>query len=219
MKYTRDELTINYLEQNLSEDFKNLQKREQFQGRNFNPITWQKRLLSGERFGNVTCSSPENIISFFRNDQFLSALALIVSWGTMARTQRFIYREELDKISSNLRQCKKSIERTNSIEESWHRLSSELGWSPVIISKTLHFLSRSLGFEKDAPVPLDNGVMIHNVWPIAFAEHQKQYRWVSKDDGWEGYCRYMTFIEYLRDKYYPDWSNTNVENALFERFR
>ncbi len=221
MIYNEDLLTINHLRQNLPHDFKVLTEQQQFQGRNFNPRKWDDKLLPDENFGNIDCSSPENIISCFENNQFLQALALIVSWGTMARTNRFIYRKDLETIRDALKSCKEDIKKTGSIEKSWHLLSSELEWSPVIISKTLHFLCRSLGFEVNPPVPLDNGIMVQKVWPRLFegVRQTRNFRWLTPDDSWIGYCRYMTFIEYLRKHFYPKWTNTNVENALFGQFQ
>lgn len=125
------------------------------------PATWKDGPL---------WSSPDEIIKQFRDGRYTQALALVVSWGGMGRRSKDIYGEPkpetIEQIERPLRDCAQSIQRSQSIAESWRALTGQLGWSAVITSKTLHFLCRSLGFEQDPPAAIDGRVIRQRVWPV-----------------------------------------------------
>ena len=190
----------------------------QFDGCNFNPESWQQRILPGDWFpGPPHLSSPEAIIDAFVEHQYLTALALVVSWGGMARSAGHIYAEGLEEVNRVLARCDQLIGQTQSIEEAWELLAG-LGWSAVIRSKTLHFLCRALGFDQDPPVPIDNAVILANVWPafrdgILLPERPEPWNGNSFDS----YSRYMTAI--LRWSLERGWTTTQVEATLFHEYR
>ena len=68
-------------------------------------------------------------------------------------------------IEEILLKCLKLTKGENAVMDSWNLLVNELKWSAVITSKCLHFLVRSLGYEINPPVPIDNAVIIKKVWP------------------------------------------------------
>ena len=68
-------------------------------------------------------------------------------------------------IEEILLKCLKLTKGENSVMDSWNLLVNELKWSAVITSKCLHFLVRSLGYEINPPVPIDNAVIIKKVCP------------------------------------------------------
>jgi len=140
-------------------------KALQFGGRSFNTQKKIHRITLPARWikGCDLISSPENIIIHFQRGAFLEALAMVVSWGTMWRRSKRIYNRSLPLIYSTLKQCYASIQTTRSIQSSWVSLTGagpkHLGWSAVMASKTLHFMSRAAGFHTHPPVPLDNAVI------------------------------------------------------------
>ena len=137
------------------------------QGRRFVVSNWNHRVLQPADSEGVSRSDPEEIIRQFGKQKYTQALALVVSWGTMWRQPNAVWgNRELGKIDSLLRECSESIRQSESIEESWRELVNHLGWSSVLISKTLHFLCLSLGFKHDPPVPIDGDVIRGKVWPV-----------------------------------------------------
>jgi hypothetical protein len=123
----------------------------------------------------------------------------------------------IEQINRTLRGCAESIKESESIEDSWVALTSDLCWSAVMSSKTLHFLCRSLGFEQNPPVPIDS-VIRNKVWPafrdpIPFAQRPEDWQ----GDSFDAYCRYMTAIATLANK--KNWTTTQVETTLFDQFR
>ena len=195
-------------------------------GGNFDPASWQAHLRPGEDVFplGASKSSPALIIAEFQAAHYLPALALTVCWGTMSRTNRYIYRQHpLQDIHNALDECGQSISRTGSIQESWDLLTQRLQWTNVITSKTLHFLCRALGVEQDPPVPIDDGVILNYVWPgfrigIPPAERRAVRGW-----DWEGmtrnayaaYYRYMTAILTWGQMKQPPWTTTEVESTIY----
>ena len=108
------------------------------------------------------------------------------------------------------------------INESWLLLTGrgqgQLAWSPVIASKTLHFFSRSVGFEHDPPVAIDNAVILKLVWPYLrdmIPINQRPQGWRGKD--LESYLRYMTVINIWAQQHH--WTTTQMEATIFAVFR
>jgi hypothetical protein len=139
----------------------------------------------------------------------------------MGRTKdKYIYSADLPVIRRCLRQAQRVIRRTRSIESAWALLEGELGWSPVILSKTLHFLARAEGFESNPPVPIDNAVIRDGVWrwfrQAAKRKRGKEAQPLPKRwmDGWAGYNRYMTAVNAWASQL--GWSTTEVENRIFK---
>lgn len=209
-------------------DFGFIDPAAQFNGRNFNINNWNNRVINNGAWPEPPIvSSPETIIGEFENQHYLQALALVVSWGTMWRQNPHIYgNRNLQSISNALIECATSIQATNAINDSWLILTGDgigqLGWSPVITSKTLHFLCRALGHENDPPVAIDNAVILQRVWPCW------RSRWVhlidagQRPQGWRGsgletYLRYMTAIKVWADL--RGWTTTQLEASIFASFR
>ncbi len=202
----------------------------QFAGRNFDPHRWDNRVLQPAVWPRgPLISSPEQIILQFQNGYYLQALAMVVSWGTMWRRPDAIWGHldvrlsdrQLMDIDAALRSCAQSIEDTLSIANAWTILTGnergQLGWSAVITSKTLHFLCRSLGFQHNPPVAIDNAVILNRVWP-AFV---RPIRAVHRPLNWRGssfgaYCRYMTAISTWADQ--RTWTTSEMEATLFEQY-
>jgi len=175
------------------------------------PATWKTGPL---------LSSPEEIIKQFREGRCTQALALVVSWGGMGRTSKFIYGERkpetIMRIERTLIDCAESIRESQSIADSWRMLTGS-GWSAVITSKTLHFLCRSLGFAQNPPAAIDGGVIREKVWP-AFCKSipvgQRPADW--QGNTFEAYCRYMTAI--LTWAAQRNWTTTQVEATIFAEY-
>src|SRR5262249_34784761 len=113
------------------------------------------------------------------------------------------------------------IEESNSIESSWQSLTGtnegELHWSEVMASKTLHFLCRALGFEKNPPVPLDGEVIRGRVWPVfryAVSSEHRPNDW--QDATFVAFCRYMTAIRTWADL--RVWTTTEMEATIWDHF-
>lgn len=192
----------------------------QDQGGGFYPRTWQQRLRPGDNFLSPQYScKPTDIIAEFQAGNYLQGLARTISWGGMARTANlYIYRQhQLQHIYDILEQCAKSIQATQSIEQSWSLLTDVthgLQWTNVIASKTLHFLCRSLGSTQDPPVPIDGAVILHYVWPgfrIGIPPTQRPGGWVGNQ--FSAYARYMTAVlEWARAR---NWTTTDVETTIY----
>jgi len=198
-----------------------------------NPVTgWNTWVIQPAQWPDQRplMSSPENIISLFRENHYLEALAMVASWGTMQRQKEQIIGDlqnpgRLQHINDTLAACSASILATNSIEGSWNMLTNPvngLGWNQVITSKVLHFLSRALGHEDNPPVPIDNKVILNRVWPVfrerfqrSLARHLWPENW--QDNSFAAYNRYMTLILVLKDLH-SGWTTTNVENTLFSLY-
>jgi hypothetical protein len=186
-------------------------------GNHFNPVIRQHRLRPGDVFPPppLTCS-PAQIISELQAGHYLQALALTVVWGRMERTANlYIYRQHtLQHIHNTLDQCASSIRQTNSIQQSWNLLTQNLLWTNVIISKTLHFLCRALGFTQDPPVPIDGAVILDYVWPgfrMGIPPLQRPQDWSGNE--FAAYSRYMTAIlEWAKQK---QWTTTQVESTIY----
>ena len=150
---------------------------------------------------------------------------LIIGWGSLTRTKGGIYSQSLQQIEDTLLMCLNQTKSDNSIESSWNLLAGNLGWSYVITSKTLHFLARSLGYETNPPVPIDNKVILDEVWP-AFRKTVKKERmlgidvmpegWWDRVSSWQPYNRYMTAISCWANL--MGWTTTQVENTIFQEY-
>lgn len=191
----------------------------QYAGTTFNANNWTRRIRADDSFpGERMISSPGQIISEFEAEHYLPAFALVVSWGGMVRTASKIYgdhRPEL--IHEMLCECASDIKTTHSIETSWKRLTEQLNWSSVVISKTLHFLCRAvLKDDLHPPVAIDALIIRNRVW-WCFRHGIQQKR--PKD--WEGnsfeaYCRYMTAIRTWADA--KNWTTTQLEATIFAEY-
>ncbi len=197
----------------------------QFIGRSFNPTKLIARVIPPANWSTVqpNFSSPENIIELFKRSAFLEALAMVVSWGTMWRNPDAIYgHRHLCVIKKTLHDCSDSIHSTQSITDSWKLLTAPnpfgLGWSAVLTSKTLHFLSRSIGFNDDPPVPIDNRIIRQNVWPVFKNGIPPN---LEIPEGWSGngfdaYTRYMTAILTWANQ--RNWTTTEIESTIFSEY-
>jgi hypothetical protein len=192
-------------------------------GYSVNAANFQTRLRPGDVFNSAAASlqcSPSQIIDEFKLAHYLQAIALTISWGTMTRTKnKYIYRNHgLQHIFNTLDQCAQSIQQTSSIQQSWDLLVNGLSWTPVMTSKTLHFLCRALGLEHDPPVPIDNAVILAYVWPgfrINIPPGQRPMDWSGKT--FAAYCRYMTAILEWAD--IKRWDTTKLESTIFAENR
>ncbi len=193
---------------------------DQYPGRTFNSTNWNHRVLQRDYWPQgVIVSSPGQIIFTFQRQQYLQALALVVSWGTMWRRAGAIYgNNSLQNIQNTLAQCAESILATQSIAQAWMLLTHNLGWSAVITSKTLHFLCRALGFSQDPPVAIDNKVIRNRVWPVfcnGIPVGQRPQNW--RGDTFDAYSRYMTAI--LEWSQVRNWTTTQLEVTLFDEYK
>jgi|GEM_PF-1866317 len=202
-----------------------LAQSPQFQGRSFRAANWIGWTGHDPLWPpGLDASSPESIIAAFQAGAYLEGVALVTSWGTMWRQKRSILgNRPLGNILLALNFCAASIEETGSIDNSWLRLTDSqenggLGWSAVMTSKTLHFLSRSLGHTTDPPVPIDNKIIRQKLWPHFVAGVAPQ----DIPDNWrsnslEAYSRYMTAI--LVWSGLRNGTTTETENSLFTYYR
>ncbi len=188
--------------------------------------TWNKRVVQPPTWKvGLLSSSPAQIMKQFQAERYTQALALVVSWGRLGRTARYIYADgsppTIQHIEETLRVCVESIRKTQSVAESWEKLTDwavcKLGWSAVMTSKTLHFLCRSLGFEQNPPVAVDGEWIRNHVWP-AFRKRipHDQLPGDWKDNTFDAYCRYMTAILTWADQ--KRWTTTQVEATLMDYF-
>jgi len=195
----------------------------QFAGRNFNPYNWNSRVIQPDNWPpGPLISSPAAIIQQFQNGQYLHGLALVASWGTMWRRPATIWgNRPLATIYGVLQNCAANIQNTQSINGAWAMLTGnqngQMGWSAVISSKTLHFLCRSLGFQQDPPVAIDNVVIRNHVWPVflqAIPPAQRPMNW--QGNTLNAYLRYMTAIlTWARQR---NWTTTDMEATIFDQY-
>ncbi len=200
----------------------------------FREETWREHILRSEEFppycrypGKPGCllASPTNIIGCFKDENILQALALVVAWGSMARTSKTIYSKPLPNIKEILLESISSIRNEKNIELAWNLLIDILDWSKVITSKCLHFMTRSLDFEDNPPVPIDNQIILKNVWPVFEKKVKNQpdysfelrlYHWWDYGNSWAAYNRYMTAINCWAEN--KKWTTTQVENTIFHEY-
>lgn len=193
----------------------------QFAGRNFRTRNWERRVQPGSAWPpGPLRSSPKQIIDLFADGDYLQALTMVVSWGTMWRRSAAIWGDRpLGDIEAALARAAESIRASDAIAEAWTELTAEdgLDWSPVITSKTLHFMCRGLGYDSDPPVAIDNAVILQRVWPafvqpIPAGDRPRDWR----GSGFDAYSRYMSAILAWAEK--KDWQTTQVEATLFDAY-
>jgi len=143
---------------------------------------------------------------------------LVVSWGRMWRAAASIYgRNSLQKIEEALHDCRDSISRTNNIKDAWESLRNGLNWTDVMISKTLHFLTRSMGYVRNPPVAIDHKVIIDNVWSSfknGLPSGSQVSPWsAGTRSPFEYYNRYMTAVQVWAEA--RGWTTTEVEATIF----
>lgn len=195
--------------------------------------TWKKHILQDSfpdychypnHEGSLLCS-PANIIRCFSEQKMLEGLALTVAWGRMTRSKGNIYKQSNQIIEETLLNCRKSIEKSNNISDSWNLLVGRLMWSNVITSKCLHFLARSLGYAANPPVPIDNKVILRRVWPTfekmitnKFNQAADKFpeEWWDKSNSWSSYNRYMTAINCWASSI--GWTTTELESTIFQEY-
>ena len=197
------------------------------------PPNWETHILRNtfpsfcKHPNNSNCllASPENIVTCLENDLYLEGLAMVVAWGTMARTKSYIYTHSLDKIENNLKICASLIIKDQAVENAWMHLESALGWTQVMCSKYLHFQVRALGFTHNPPVPIDNKIIHKEVWPdfLHLMQHNKPerdiapgQRWWDYDNGFMPYLRYMTAIICWAQA--KGWTTTEMETTIFHDY-
>jgi len=190
-----------------------------FNGRNFDTRKWNHRVVQPATWGGTLRSDPDQIIRQFRDERYTQGLAMVASWGTMWRQPDAIWGErKLETIEKMLRSCAESIRKSGSIAESWKALREELWWTSTLISKTLHFMCLSLGFDRDPAVPIDGAVIRQRVWP-AFRElipaRERPANW--EGDAFEAYSRYMSAILVWANQRH--WSTAEVERTIALEFQ
>jgi hypothetical protein len=189
-----------------------------FRGRRFNTNDWNHRVIQPASWSGVLRSDPDQIIQQFQNQRYTQGLAMVVSWGTMWRKPDAVWGDrKIETIDATLHSCAESIRKTESIADSWVVLWRQMMWTSVLISKTLHFLCLSLGFEHDPPVPIDGAVVRQRVWPafrdpIPFAERPGNWN----GDTFEPYSRYMSAILMWANQ--RQWSTAETERTLCLEF-
>jgi hypothetical protein len=194
----------------------------QFGGYPFNPQNLENRILRRNQWPLCQpISSPENIIIAFRQHSYLEGLAMVVIWGQMRRTVRYIYGSNLQDINYWLCKSNESIQKTESITEAWNNLTVKLNWTSVITSKVLHFICRSLGFEEDPPVPIDNWIIRNRVWTDWQDSLKKSNEDIIRLKNWNqnslgAYQRYMTAIITWAAR--RKWTTTQMESTLFAQY-
>lgn len=186
-----------------------------FGGRPFYTATWNARVIQPAAWPSaVLRSDPDQIVQQFRNQRYTQGLALVVSWGTMWRQPQAIWGgRKLETIERLLNDCAQSIRKSESIVGSWSMLRDQLSWTSVLISKTLHFLCLSLGFDHDPPVPVDGAVIRQRVWPRfrdSIPASERPGDW--EGDTFEAYGRYMTAILAWANLWH--WSTPEVERTI-----
>ncbi len=196
----------------------------QFPGFQFNPDSWDRRVLTPARWpAGPLVSSPQQIVALFAAGSHLEGLAMVVSWGRMWRQPNSVYGTgPLEAIDAALRAGASSIQETISIAGAWAILTGQgkdqPGWSAVLTSKTLHFLCRALGFENNPPVAIDGLVIRNTVWPAwrrTVPPTVMPRDW--KGDSLEAYLRYMTAILVWADRL--GWTTPQIEATIFAEFR
>ena len=194
----------------------------QFAGCSTHTVTWNDRVVQPSSWGNQPLiSSPNEIMNQFRNRRYTQGLALVVSWGGMGRTSQYIYAdrrtEMIQKIETRISDCANSISESRSVANSWLMLTGiadgQLGWSEVMASKMLHFLSRSLRFEQNPPVALDGGRIRNRIWPMFWKSlplNQRPGDWEGRS--FDAYSRYMTAVSTWAGQ--KGWTTTETEATL-----
>lgn len=189
-----------------------------FNGRTFDTRNWNHRVIQPATWNGVLRSDPDQIVRQFRNQRYTQGLAMVASWGTMWRQPNAIWgARKLETIEAMLRDCAESIRKSESIADSWKMLNDQLRWTSVLMSKTLHFVCLSLGFDDDPPVPIDGAVIRQRVWPsfrnsIPFRERPADWG----GDSFEAYSRYMSAILMWADQRH--WSTAEVERTISLEF-
>jgi hypothetical protein len=190
-----------------------------FPGRAFDTASWNRRVIQPSTWHGELRSNPEQIMQQFREERYTQALAMVVSWGTMWRRPEAVWgKRKLESIEAALRECANSIRTSESIADSWDVLRSQLSWTSVLISKTLHFMCLSLGFDQDAPVPIDGAVVRERVWPKfrdSIPVRERPENWDG--DAFEAYSRYMTAILTWANQRH--WSTADVERTICAEVR
>lgn len=206
---------------------------KQYNGRDY-PLrenTWKKHISKPNfpeysqhpQYHGSLLASPSNIIKCYQECLVLEALALTVAWGRMTRAKGNIFVKPNSVIEETLLLCLQTTANSNSVEEAWNLLVSELGWNYIATSKCLHFLARSFNYD-NPPVPLDNTVILGEVWPAfrdLVKDHSESFHpapkpWWDDHYSWNAYNRYMTAILCWAD--HKGWTTTQLENTLFEEY-
>src|SRR5947209_733165 len=65
----------------------------QFDGCNTDMATWNHRIIQPATWNDPLRSDPPHIIKQFENQHYTQGLALVVSWGGMARHPKRVYRD------------------------------------------------------------------------------------------------------------------------------
>ncbi|MCX6030777.1 MAG: hypothetical protein NT169_15960 [Chloroflexi bacterium] len=133
---------------------------------------------------------------------------------------------EYEEIQEVLLESQELIAGDASVENAWKLLRARLSWTDVMISKSLHFMARSLGFEANPPVPIDNKVILNQIWPAFKNKVKMESRtqgdtfipgeWRDSSYSWDAYNRYMTAINKWATA--KGWTTTQVESTLFGTF-
>lgn len=215
----------------------------QFAGNNMTASTWVKYILNASfppycvspSRPNCLFSSPHNIIHCFSNKLWLEGVAMVVSWGTMSRTAKYIYRAGstpagltvlLNVVDGAAIQIRASAPNPAnwSINAAWQTLTS-FGWSSVITSKCLHFLVRSSVATANPPVAMDRAAIGGYLWPSF--EKRMRFLQINKPlvqpiaNSWDGngfaaYNRYMTAINVWANL--QKWTTTDIETTIFDGY-
>ena len=189
----------------------------------FNPRSWDSRIIQPSSWPKGLCScTPNDVINQFKDKHYTQGLAMVACWGLMWRQPNAIWgTRTVESIHKALADCDLSIQRSRSIEDAWDTLTGvgdrKMGWTSVITSKTLHFLCRSLGFERNPPVAIDGRVVRDTVWPI----FKNSIPMADRPEGWAGhtykaYCRYMTAIRVWADA--RGWTTKEIECTIFSEY-
>jgi len=196
----------------------------QYPGRAFNTNNWAHRFSPAEpALEDIQTSSPEAIIARIQAEAYTQALCLIISWGTMWRSQQYIYRQHDNEfIRQAIMDAVLYVAADQSIPRAWHRLTGNQEesprWTPVIASKVLHFIARALGHVEDPPTPIDNKIILQHLWPKWIANvpfDQRPQSW--KGRSFEAYNRYMTVIRTWACL--QGWTTTQMESTIFASYR
>ena len=195
----------------------------QFAGRGFVAAKWNHRVNSPPHWPAPHFrAGPTAIIAALGGGHNLEGLAMVVSWGTMWRQPNSIYGERgLPFIDEKISEARSSIIATDCINDAWQLLTNPvpagLGWSPVMSSKFLHFLCRSLSKVYDPPVAIDNAVILNHVWPawqIFIRPHFTPKNW--RGNTLQAYLRYMTAIRCWAT--HRGWTTTELEATIFHEY-
>jgi len=201
---------------------------EQFAGGNFNPEKWEKRGLKRSQWPDKTLIlSPDEIITQFRNKRWGLAVCMVITWGGIWRTPSVFWKPGWASIEEILSACADEIRTSKSIEKAWSMLTGgadeQLGWTDVMASKSLHFLCRSVGFERNPPVPIDGKIIVGRVWK-EFRNHagkESPMPWRQGGYPFDAYKRYMSAVRIWAHQ--KKWTTTQVDagrgDDLFQVFK